>query len=104
MKNENKFQSELIREIKGKFPEAIVLKNDPKYIHGFPDLTILYFGTWFVLEVKKSRAAYLSSIKKQQNQKHYIDKLAKMAHASYIYPENKEDVLHAMEKAFRARR
>ena len=96
---ESKFQKDLIREIKNRFPDAIVLKNDPKYIQGFPDLTILYFGTWFVLECKKAYKA-----KRQPNQKYYIDKLNKMAHAAFISPDNKEEVLHAMEKAFRIRR
>ena len=101
--SESMFQAKLIREIKKRFPEAIVLKNDPKYIDGFPDLTVLYFATYFILEVKKSRDAYLKSLRKQKNQKYYIDKLAKMAHAAFVYPENKEEVLHAMEEAFGAR-
>ena len=96
---ENSFQKKLIKEIKKRFPDAIVLKNDPKYIQGFPDLTVLYFGTYFILECKKSKNA-----KKEPNQSYYISKLAKMAHAAFVYPENKEEVLHAMEKAFRARR
>jgi len=96
---ENKFQSKLIKEIKERFPRAVVLKNDPKYIQGFPDLLVLYFGTWFALECKKNKTA-----KRQPNQKYYISMLNEMAHAAVVYPENKEDVLHAMEKAFGARR
>ena len=96
---ESAFQKNLIREIKDRFPDAVVLKNDAKYIQGFPDLTVLYFGTWFVLECKKAISA-----EKQPNQKYYIDKLDKMAHAAFVSPDNKEEVLHAMEKAFRVRR
>lgn len=97
---ESVFQSKLIKDIKKKFPGCIVLKNDPKYLHGFPDLTILYLGFYYVLEVKKSRDDYLKSVKRQKNQAYYISKLK---NASYIYPEIKEDVIHAMEEAFGTR-
>ena len=39
---ESKFQKELIDDIKAMFPGAIVLKNDPNYIQGIPDLTVFY--------------------------------------------------------------
>ena len=51
---ESKFQSELIKELKREFPGCIVLKNDPNYIQGIPDLLILFKDKWAVLEVKKS--------------------------------------------------
>ena len=95
---ESRFQSKLIKEIKGKFPGAIVLKNDPKYLQGFPDLVVLYLGKFFVLECKKSKNAH-----HRPNQGYYIRKLGEMVHAAFVYPENKEEVLHAMEKTFRAR-
>jgi len=98
---ENVFQSKVIKEIKKRFPGCIVLKNDPKYLHGFPDLTILYSGLYYVLEVKKSKNDYLKSLKAQKNQAYYISKLV---NATYIYPEIKEDVMNAMEKTFRTRR
>ena len=37
---ENKFQAKLIKEIKEEFPGCIVLKNDPTYIQGVPDLLV----------------------------------------------------------------
>ena len=40
-KLESKFQKELIDEIKREYPGCIILKNDPDYIQGFPDWTIL---------------------------------------------------------------
>lgn len=46
---ESKFQSELIRELKKRFPGCIITKNDCNYIHGFPDITILYKDRWVVL-------------------------------------------------------
>ena len=37
---ENKFQSDLIKEIKKKFDGCIVMKNDSGYIQGIPDITV----------------------------------------------------------------
>ena len=53
MKNENKFQAELIKDLKNRFPGSIVLKNDPDYIQGIPDLLVLKDDKWVALEVKK---------------------------------------------------
>ena len=53
-KKENKFQSELIADLEEMFPGSIILKNDPNYIQGIPDLTILHGDRWATLECKKS--------------------------------------------------
>lgn len=93
---ENSFQGKLIKEIKEMFPDCLVLKNDPNYIQGFPDLTILYEDKWALLEAKKDRSA-----KKRPNQGFYISKADKMSFARFICPENKEEVLHELQQAFR---
>ena len=51
---ESKFQSQLIRDIKNLFPGCIIMKSDPNYIQGIPDLLILYKDKWDSLECKKS--------------------------------------------------
>ena len=56
-KLERIFQSELIKELKELFPGCIILKNDPTYIQGIPDLLILFEDKWAALEVKKSITA-----------------------------------------------
>ena len=96
---ENKFQSELIKEIKELFPGCIVLKNDPNYIQGIPDLTIFYKKKWATLEVKKSAKA-----KRQPNQKYYVEKMNKMSFSAFIFPENKEEVLNELQSTFRSKR
>lgn len=93
---ESKFQSELIREIKTRFPGSIVLKNDPNYIQGMPDLTILYYGIWATLEVKRDAKASV-----QPNQMYYVETMNKMAFSRFIYPENKEEVLDELQHTFR---
>lgn len=90
---ENSFQASLIKEIKERFPGCVVLKNDPNYLQGFPDLLVLHKNKWAALECKRSGTA-----KHQPNQDHYVNKLAGMSFASFIYPENKEEVLDAIQQ------
>lgn len=94
---ERKFQADLIAELRELFPGCYILKNDANYIQGFPDLLILYEDRWAVLEVKKSPDAHL-----QPNQRYYLDKLGEMSFAALVYPENKEDVLYALQQAFQS--
>ena len=98
MKRENKFQSQLIAEIKELLPGCKVLKNDPNYIQGIPDLTVLYKDRWAALECKRSCDA-----PHQPNQDYYVDEMNEMSFAAFVYPENKEEVLHELQKAFRSR-
>lgn len=92
---ENAFQAALIKDLKALFPGCVVLKNDPNYIQGFPDLTILYKDRWAVLECKKSLSA-----PKRPNQTYYVDMLEEMSYASFICPENREEVLDELQQAF----
>ena len=91
---ENAFQAALIRDLKTMFPGCVVLKNDPNYIQGFPDLTILYQDRWAVLECKQSLSA-----RHRPNQEYYVDVLNGMSYASFICPENREDVLDELQQA-----
>lgn len=95
-KLESKFQSELIKELKMMFPDCIVLKNDPNYLQGIPDLVIFWETRWATLEVKKSPLA-----SQQPNQQYYVNKMNQMSFSRFIYPENKEEVLHELQQAFR---
>ncbi len=94
---ESNFQAKLIRELKDKFPGCMVLKNDPGYIQGIPDLLVLYKDKWASLECKKTTRA-----KKQPNQEYYIGLMDEMSFARFISPENKEEVLYELHQAFRS--
>lgn len=94
---ESKFQASLIKELKSKFPECIIMKQDANYIQGIPDLLILYKDKWAMLECKKSANASL-----QPNQKYYIDKTNEMSFSRIIYPENKEEVFSELERSLQA--
>jgi hypothetical protein len=96
---ESDYQRDLIVELKHRFPGCVVIKNDPSYIQGFPDLLILWHDLWAALEVKASgRAA------ERPNQGYYVDLLNNMSFAAFIYPENEEEVLDALQRTFQPRR
>lgn len=91
---EKDYQAKLIKKIKKRLPDSIVLKEDANYKQGIPDLLVLNESKWAALEVKKDEKA-----SKQPNQEYYVDKMNSMSFASFIFPENEEDVLNAMEQA-----
>ena len=96
---ERVFQSRLIRKIKKDLPGCIVLKNDPNYMQGFPDLLILDGDRWAALEVKRDAKA-----KHQPNQEFYVRKLNEMSFARFIYPENERTVRNELYQSLRAGR
>ena len=96
---ERDFQAKLIKELKQIFKGCIIMKNDPTYIQGIPDLIILYKDKWAALEVKKSSVA-----SHRPNQEYYVDLMDRMSYASFIYPENKEDVLYELQQTLFSRR
>ena len=92
---ENAFQSKIIKELKERFPGCMVLKNDPEYIQGIPDLTILYKEHWALLETKRA-----SDSSHRPNQDYYISKANEMSFGRFISPENKKEVLDELQSAF----
>ena len=92
---ENRFQADLINELKERFPGCTVLKNDASYMQGIPDLLILHGKHWGALECKKDPKA-----KHQANQDYYIQKLNQASFARFIDPTNKEEVLNELQQAF----
>jgi len=95
MQRENKFQSNLKKELKEMFPGCIVTKLDSGDIQGIPDLLILYKNKWATLENKRySKAIH------RPNQDYYVDKMNKMSFSRFIYPENKDEVLSDLQNFF----
>ena len=94
---ESQFQSQLIKKLKKIFPGCVVLKNDPEYIQGFPDLSIFYKDRWAVLECKQSATSH-----HQPNQDFYISTLDSMSFGRFISPENEKEVLNDLQSAFRS--
>ena len=94
---ENRFKTNLIKEIKARFPGCMVLHLDPNEIQGIPDLLILYKDKWAVLEGKD-----YANASHRPNQDYYVDLMNRMSFAAFIYPENKEEVLYELQEAFGA--
>ena len=93
---ENRFQSDLIHELKERFPGCMVLKNDSGYLQGIPDLLILHGKHWAALECKKDPKA-----RHQANQDYYVQKMNSQSFARFIDPTNKEEVLNELQQTFR---
>lgn len=93
-KLERDFQASLIKELKVAFPGCMVLKNDPSYIQGIPDLLVLHNDKWAALEVKESATA-----SHRPNQDYYIKTMDHMSYGAFIFPENKEAVLNELQQS-----
>jgi hypothetical protein len=92
---ENKFQANLIKKLKELFPGCFVLKNDPSYLQGVPDLLVIYKDKWATLECKKSANA-----RHQPNQDYYVGKMNDMSFSRFIFPENEKEVLEELRHKF----
>ena len=94
---ESKFQASLIKELKKIFPGCLVIKSDPDFRQGVPDLFVFFKDKWAALECKRSNAS-----KHQPNQDYYIDICDQMSFARFICPENKKEVLDDLERSFKS--
>ena len=94
---ERSFQSRLIRRIRRELPGCMVLKLDPGYRQGVPDLLVLNGNRWAALEAKRSAKA-----KHRPNQDYYVDKMNSMSYARFVYPENEREVLYEIRQALGA--
>jgi len=93
--NESAYQRKLIMKLNKLFPGCMILKNDPSYMQGVPDIIILFNDRWAMLEIKISPDA-----SSQANQQHYIERLDRMSYAAFINPENEEDVFYDLQLTF----
>ena len=84
---ENKFKQNLVKELKEKFPDCMILHLDPNEIQGVPDILIL--------NGSKSKDAH-----HRPNQDYYVAKMNDMSYAAFIYPENKEEIINDLERTF----
>jgi len=91
---ESVYQNKVIEKIRDLLPGCVILKNDPLYIQGIPDLLVLYSDRWAMLEVKTSPDAPT-----QPNQPYYVDLFNEMSFSAFIYPENEEAVLDDLQRS-----
>lgn len=84
---ERDFQAAVIRRLYDEFDGCLVLKNDPNYKQGIPDLVIFYESKYAFLEVKASAKSRV-----RPNQEYYVSRLDGMSFARFISPENEESI------------
>lgn len=90
---ESGFQDRLRDELKDLFPGCMIFKMDQ--IQGIPDLLVLYRDRWASLECKKHEKAT-----RQANQEYYVELMNDMSFSSFIFPENKDEVLDELYNYF----
>lgn len=78
------------------FPGSFLLKTNANDLPGFPDRIFLWNNHWAAFESKR----FLGAIK-QPNQDYYIRLLNKMSFGTFVNPDNMEDVIDAIQHAFR---
>lgn len=96
---EAQYQRRLIAKLRDLFPGCEVVVNDPQRKQGILDLLILFKNVWAMLEVKAS-----ANSPRRPNQEYYVDQFNRMSFASFICPENEEQVLSDLQSAFGTRR
>lgn len=93
--SEIKFERDTIEEIYERLPGCVILKNDAARKQGVPDRLVLFGNQWAMLEFKANANAEI-----RPNQAYYVESFDRMSFASFIYPENKDEVLDALQSAF----
>lgn len=95
---ESKFQSNLIKKLRRLFPGCVILKNDPNYQQGIPDLVIFFGSRYAFLEVK-AECPRPGTDDFEPNQEWFIEHLNRMWYATVVYPGNEREVLDALQYA-----
>lgn len=97
MSLESEFKTQLIKDLKQLFPGIVITKPDAGSTQGIPDMILLYKNTWAALEVKRSLSA-----SRRPNQEYYVNLMNDMSYSAFVCPENKEEILHALQQTFGA--
>lgn len=94
---ERDFERWLKKRLESILPGCLYLKLDPTAIQGIPDRLVIWQDRWAALELKRSSRA-----KRQPNQEYYVNMLNGWSFAAFVHPENVEEVLDALQRAFRS--
>ena len=90
---EARFQDGLRKRIFELFPGCRIFKMDQH--QGIPDLLILWRNKWALLECKAWTKAH-----HQPNQDFWVEEYGKMSFSAFINPDNVEEVLRDLQRAF----
>jgi hypothetical protein len=95
---EGRFNEELNKKLEARFPGCEILKLDPMTNYqGIPDKLVVYEGHAGFLETKSGFKA-----KNQPNQPYHVDRLGSVGFSAFINPDNCDEVLDGLHKAFGA--
>lgn len=96
---ESEWQPLLNKELKRVLPGCFIIKLDANQVQGIPDQLVLWEDRWAILETKRGFRA-----RKQPNQDYYVDLFGSMSFSAFVSPDNLDEVLDALQTAFRRRR
>ena len=99
MKSETKYQASVVRRLENEFPGCIVIRLDPRYVQGYPDLLILYENKWAMLEVKMAAGSAT-----EPNQPYYVEMFNDMSYCAFIYPDNEDVIFYDLQQTLCPRR
>ena len=94
------FKKKLIAELEKEFPDCLITKLEADFNTWIPDVLIVDGPRWATLEVKASKADVTKPRKNKEAQDYYVKKMRRMSYSSYVYPENKEEVLNELKVHF----
>lgn len=93
------YKVKLKKKLRVMFPGCLIQDQDPNITHqGILDMLILWEDHWGMLEVKASKNS-----PHQPNQDYWVNFYNEQSFASFIYPENEEEVLNALQRSFASR-
>lgn len=87
------YKVKLKKKLRTMFPGCVIQHQDPHTTHqGIPDLLVIYGDRWAMLEAKAA-----ANSPQQPNQSYWIDFYNQQSFAAFVYPENEEEVLNALQ-------
>ena len=92
---ESKFKRLFKKELVARFPDLEIFEPNPTHRRSSPDMMIFDVMGWAALEFKRAKDA-----SHRPNQEYLVQRLRKKGYATFIYPENKEEVLNDLEGLF----
>lgn len=93
---EASFKVKAKQEIMKRFPDLdLDFINSGINDRSMPDLFIIGPNFWAALEFKRKKHS-----SHRPNQDHHIARLNKKGYATFVYPENLEEVLNGLEELF----
>lgn len=94
---ESEFAADLKGDLEARFPGCFIYKMDPLQVQGIPDLLVIHEEHWAMLETKRGFGSA-----KRPNQDHYVEKMNNLSFSAFINPQNRDEVLDALQTAFGA--